>query len=153
MRIQQSSNRAIMQNQQIKFKGLGCEAPELLEKVALRNDAKKLTASEALYPVVDSLSEKFAEIKGFFTENKFVYANIKKEEKKGSEPRFWVVMMPENAHLKQLNVNGYKKNDMIARSYTWLSADSDAFLENVMKKADQLQKDITNALKMPNPKK
>jgi len=152
MRIQQSYNRAIMQNQQIKFKGLGCEAPELLEKVALRNDAQKLTASDALYPIVDRLSENFTKIKEFFSENKLVYANIKKEEKKGSEPKFWVVMMPENAHLKQLNVNGYKKSDMIARSYTWLSADSDVFLENVMKKADQMQNDINNALKTPKLK-
>ena len=153
MKIQGNLNPATIGNQQVKFKGVGVEAPIFLEKLALRQDAFALKNSEELYPVVDKLGITLDTVKKYFSENKLVYANMKKEQKRGQEPRFWVVMMPEQAHLKRLNENGYKKEEFIARSFSWLSGDSDVFFENVMKKAEEIQKNLIDALQFPKLKK
>jgi len=146
MKIRVNPSLNMTTHNQVSFSGYGCKTPELLEKIALRKDAQAFKNSEELYPVVDKLSENLIAIKQYFLENNLVFGSIKKEQKKNAEPNFWVMMMPENSILKDLNANGYKKEDFIARSFSALSGDSEIFFENVMKKAKNMQKSIENAL-------
>lgn len=134
---------------QVSFSSYECLTPKLLTKEALR-DAVKV---EGYYPLVDGLSENLERIKNQLTKNERIHLTVKVEKGNDKkEPRYWAYLMPENSLLKKLNANGYKKEEFIHRSYTQLTGNSDVFVANVTKKAQDIERRLNRALAIPKTK-